>query len=233
MRPLRPIPFGSVLVVALCCGLVVASHGVGAYFADQAAGESTIAGSTLDAKLSESAGTGVMHDETGADTVNDTWEDPNHDVAGGRTVTNTLTVDATAADLDTTRTALVVTFVENDTGGVTATPGNEVETARTLVIDALSYDGQDLLAGAVGDENANGRIDLEDLTLGETATNLTALPGMASGGSADLSLTITGTADLLTSVRSADGIDIELRVGSHAGSLADIDRSRNNTIQYA
>lgn len=171
------IPLSGLLPVVMICTCLATFQGAAAFYADAAATrENAVAGGVLDVKLSE-VGPATQEsttDETRSDAVRDTWEDANHATDGSETVSNVLAVNNSASDLVADRANLTISFVENDSG-IGATAGNAPNTSRTIGITKFTYAGTDLLASAVADENGNDRIDLEDLTLGETASNLVAV----------------------------------------------------------
>ena len=224
------------LIVVVVCVLVAVSTAPGAValFTDgDASTANTVAAGTLDLKLSEvgPATQDSTTDETMEDAVADTWEDLSHDETHGEPpVNNTLRLDNARSSLDVNRVNATVSYAENDT--MLGTSGNADETARTIRIVEFAYDGTDLVGSKITDENGNGRVDLEDLTLGDTRRNLSSLSGVASGSSVDMAVSFEGDRALLTGVGGGDGIDIGIEVRAHA-SFVDRDVSRNNTIRYA
>ena len=224
------------LIVVVVCVLVAVSTAPGAValFTDgDASTANTVEAGTADLKLSEVGPTtrDSTTDETMEDAVADTWEDPNHDkTLGEPPVNNTLRLDNARSSLDANRVNATVSYGENDT--MFGTSGNADETARTIRIVEFVYDGTDLNGSKITDENGNGRVDLEDLTLGDTRRNLSSLSGVASGSSVDMTVSFEGDRDLLTGVGGGDGVDIAVEIRAHA-SFVDRDVSRNNTIRYA
>ena len=224
------------LIVVAVCVLVAVSTAPGAValFTDaDASTANTVEGGTVDLKLSEVGPTtqDSTTDETMEDAVADTWEDLTHDeTLGEPPVNNTLTLDNSRSSLDANRVNATVSYAENDT--TLSTSGNADETARTIEINEFVYDGTDLVGAKIADENGNGRVDLEDLTLGDTRRNLSSLSGVASGSSVDMTVSFEGERDLLTGVGAGDGVDITVEIRAHA-SFVDRDVSRNNTIRYA
>lgn len=224
------------LIVVVVCVLVAVSTAPGAValFTDgDASTANTVEGGTVDLKLSEvgPATPDSTTDETMEDAVADTWEDLNHDkTLGEPPVNNTLRLDNARSSLDANRVNATVSYAENDT--TLSISGNADETARTIEINEFVYDGTDLVGAKIADENGNGRVDLEDLTLGDTRRNLSSLSGVASGSSVDMTVSFEGERDLLTGVGGGDGVDITVEIRAHA-SFVDRDVSHNNTIQYA
>lgn len=223
-----------VLVVLGSAALALAgAPAVAAFYADpDPAQGNTLQGGTLDVKLTENGptnGHGSTTDETSADTVSDTWEDTSHDTLGADNATNTLVIENDASTLSADAVDLAVSFSENDGSSDDGDPAN---TASTIEVTAFSYAGTDLL-GELVDENGNSQIDVEDLTLGDNPTTLSNRAGIAAGGSAEVTLALSGTADLIDGVDAGDGIDITLTVDASAASFVDTDQSVHNTIQYA
>ena len=223
------------VVLWLLIGLVVGS--VPTVFAlvtdTDASAQNTIEGGTLDLKLSEigPATRDSTTDETRADVVTDTWEDLSHDeTVDPEPVNNTLMLNNSNSSVDADRVNVSVSYTENDTS--LGTSGNPDATARTIRILEFTYAGTDLVGTEITDENGNGRVDLEDLTLGDTEQNLTTLSGVAAGNAAALTISFDGDRGLLSLVESGDGLDIGIELRVHAGA-DDRDTSANNTIRYA
>lgn len=197
--------------------------------------QNTLSGGTLDAKLSE-VGAGTEDstlDEQQEDTLDSTWADLQHDPTTGNNdpVNNTLRINTTQSSIGAGRVNVTITYTESD-GGL-GTTGNANKTARTLVVETFNYQNTNLLGSKVTDENGNGHIDVEDLTLGETATNLTALPGIAAASTADLRIVIDGDRSLLSGVGTEDGVTLRFIIRSENTTFADGDLTQNNTIRYA
>lgn len=206
----------------------------GALFTDtDHAGSNGIDGGLLDVKLTEIGPTSTTEsttDEREADAVFETWRDTTHDTFGNDDVSNTLLLNNTASTVAVTRTNVTVSFVENDSD---ADDGNERDTARTIEVTEFAYDETDLTNGALTDQNANNRLDVEDLTLGSNVESLSTLSGMTAGESRNLTVAFSGSAGLLTGVGSDDGIDLTVEIRVHSDGYNDADRSKENTIQYA
>lgn len=198
---------------------------------DSTPGGSIHAG-VLDLKLSEvgPASRASTTDQTQQDTVQDTIEDLNH---GSATVSNTLRIDNTQSSLPAQQVGLTVTYTDSDRKSK-GTKGNADATAQTLRLSQVSYKKNSLLGSTIRDENANGRYDVHDLTLGQTKTNLAGLSGLSASGTADFRLSITGDRTLRENkVKSGDGVDITFRIEGSARSFIDADSSTSNTIRYA
>lgn len=214
-----------VLVVA-----AVASPPALAFVADtDASTGNTVEAGVLDLALTE-AGPATQEsttDESGADLVTDTWEDTSH--TDSDTVNNTLVLENNRSSL-AAGVNVTVSYAERD--GSLGTAGNADNTSRTVKVVEFVYDGTDLVGTEIADENGNGRVDVEDLTLGETATNLSSLPPIAAGGTANLTIALDGNVALLDGVGSDDGVDIRFDVRAEASSFGDPDRSADNTIVY-
>lgn len=229
----RGVSFG-LLPVVMVCVAVATLQGAGAFYADAAVSQdNTVGGGLLDGKLSE-VGPATQEsttDETRSDAVEDTWEDTSHATGGSETTSNVLAVNNSDSTVAAEWVNLTISYAENDSG-IGATAGNAANTTRTIEITGFTYDGTDLLASTVADENGNGRLDVEDLTLGETATNLSSLSGIGATETANVSLDLSGEAALLGGVGSGDGVDITVSITLHASSFADRDESVDNTIRY-
>lgn len=221
-------------LISLGLAVVVTPPQSGAFFANTgSASQNAIQGGVLDLKLTESGptnGEGSTTDESEVDTVYDTWEGTAHDSLGGDNVSNTLTLDNNASTVDATRVNITVTFAENDSS---TNDGNVPNTSRTMEVTGFKYDGTNLVGSELTDQNGNGQLDVEDLTLGSNADNLSSLSGVAADESTTLTLYLSGSADLIAGVGSGDGIDITVAIRVHASGFTDADRSVNNTIQYA
>jgi hypothetical protein len=230
---------GHVILAVACLGMLLAHPGgvTAAFVFDlDTSGANPVAGGTLDTKLTEDgpATQDGTTDEAGEDGIEDTWQDFEHDspLSSDTAVNNTVRIDNTGSSLDADRVNVTVTYVENDSEG-SLTSGNADETARTLVVESLTYKDTDRLGSEVVDENNDGDVDLEDLTLGQTASNLSQLSGLTASGTADLRIVIDGDRGLLSPVGSDDGLDITVTITARAGGFEDADKSRNNTIIYA
>lgn len=221
------------LVCTLGFGLVVAPPlASGASFADVTyAGANTVDGGTIDVKLAEvgPASAESTTDESGADVVRETWGDTTHDTLGNDNVSNTLLLDNAESSAAASRVNVTVTFVENDSD---ANEGNELETARTIEVLEFEHNGTDLTAETLTDQNSNDRLDVEDLTLGSNAENLSSLPGMGPDESQDLRAVFSGSADFLSGVGSGDGIDVTVAIQVRGRGYSEADESRGNAIQY-
>lgn len=225
-------PLSALAVACLLLG-VAAVGGVdsGAYLADDAAAGGNVAGGVLDVKLAETgpATQDGTVDESRADALRRTWADYDHAALGGDSATNAIALNTTG-DVAVTTVNLTFSYAENDSG---SGDGNPTKTARTMEVANATYGGTDLTASVIADENGNGRLDVEDLTLGSTAENLSTLSGFGAGENVSFELTVSGDADLLSGVDTGDGIDIGLTVRGETSSYADRDESVNNTIRYA
>lgn len=204
----------------------------GAYYLDTGVSDAnTVDAGTLDVKLNETGSTnghGSTTDESDADVVVDTWEDTNHDTLGTHNVTNTIRIGNPGSTADVAEVNVSVEYVESDgTGG---TVGNADNTSKTIAIKAFSYGGRDLTANLT-DLNGDGELDLYDLTLPGNEDELTGLSGVPVGGSADLTVALSGTGDLIGGVDSGDGVDLTVWINA-SGGFTDDDRSEDNTIRY-
>ena len=205
----------------------------GAQFVDSDADDGTISAGVLDPILSQigPATADSVTGRTDADTVTETWADYSHDPNGGDTVSNTLELSIENRTIDAATLDLTVSYAENDTDG--GMSGTAASTARTIVVEEFVYNETDLNRTTFVDENDNGRIDLDDLTMAENDANLSSLAGMDAGTARNLTITLSGEAELLDIVGSGDGIDFEIRIRTVNGSVIDDDAARENTIQYA
>jgi hypothetical protein len=222
--------------VVLAAAIATAPTTVAHYTDTEASFDNPVAATVLDLKL---RGVGAATedstaDETGADLVAETWADSKHDTdvfgIGNDPVENTLRIDNRNSSVAADSIGIEVTYGEADDGG---TADNVDYTASTMVLDALSYSGTSLLGTEIADENDNGEYDVEDLTLGQTASNLSELSGLSASGTADLRIIIDGNSGLLGLIGSGDGLDITVTVTARAGGFKDADESRNNTVIYA
>lgn len=195
------------------------------------ANQNSVHGGSLDLKLSERgpATQGSTTDEISADIVYATWEDPTHNTLGTDNVSNTLELDNSASTLAGGIVNITISYTENDSD---ANDGNAVNTSRTLEVTAFNYDGNDLTDTELTDQNGNGRLDVDDLTLGSNAGNLSALGGLRAGQTARLTIAVSGETGLISGVESSDGIDIIVDLRIQTRSFVDTDRSTNNTIRY-
>lgn len=197
--------------------------------------QNTLHGGTHDITLSEvGAGTeGSTTDEQQQNSISQTWVDLNHDPTSGDNdpVNNTVRINTSTSSIGADRVNVTVDFSESD--GSLGTAGNPDNTARTLVVDTLEYKSVGLIGVEVVDENGNGHVDIDDLTLGNTSTNLTHLDGIAVGSTADLHLVIDGKRSLLSGVGEDDGLTIRVTIRGESPTFVDPDTSTNNTIRYA
>lgn len=190
-------------------------------------------GGVLDLKLSEvgPATAASTTDDTQRDTVRDTFEDLTYVSSDTLQIGNTLRVENTASSLPIEQISVVVSYTESD--GVVGQSGNANATARTISIDQFTYNDMNLLNTIIQDENGNGRIDIEDLTLGGTKQNLTAISSLQAGDTADLTITLSGDVMAAESIGSEDGLNITIQLQGSTRSFTDRDTSINNTIRYA
>jgi hypothetical protein len=219
--------------VVLAAAIATAPTTVAHYTDTETSFDNPVAATVLDLKLSEVGDpTEDTTDETGADLVDATWADSNHDdgLLANDQVENTLRIDNSNSAVAADSIGIEVTYVEADDGSM---DGDVDDTASTMALAALSYSGTSLLGTEIADENDNGEYDVEDLTLGQTASNLSHLSGLSASGTADLRIIIDGNSGLLGLIGSGDGLDITVTVTARAGGFADADESRNNTIIYA
>lgn len=197
-------------------------------------GNNGASGGVLDLKLSEVGNPtqdGTV-DERMADAVTDTWEDRSHAIDGSEAVENALALNNSASSVAANRVDVTVRYAENDTD--LGNGGNSDETASTVEVTRFAYDGTDLVGTELTDQNGNGIVDVADLTTGANAENLSSLSGLVAGETVELSVSLSGKADLLLDgVGSGDGIDIELGIRVRAGGFAETDPSKNNTVRYA
>lgn len=222
------------LVMNLGLAAVITPLYAGAYLTNTGiASQNAVHGGVLDLKLSETGptnGEGSTTDESGVDVAHDTWEDTAHDTLGADTVSNTLEVSNAASTVRAARVNVTITFDENDSS---SDDGDAPNASRTIEVTSFEYGGTDLIGSELTDQNGNGRLDVEDLTLGSNAKNLSSRSGLAAGGSTGLLIELSGSADLINGVGTEDGIDIAVTVRVYARSFTDVDRSMDNTIQYA
>lgn len=231
---MRGVPPFALALLVVSGGLAVALVAVpssGAFYADTGASDrNAVQGESLDGKLDERGPTNGQDsttDETGADAVRDTWEDRTHDTLGRDNVSNTLTVNNSESTLAADRVDVAVEYAENDSGG---TGGNAVNASKTLAVTAFAYAGEDL-TGMLADENGNGQLDVDDLTRGSNVDALTGLSGVAAGGTANLTVAVSGVTDLIEGVGAGDGVDVTVTITLRNG-FRDADVSTNNTIRY-
>lgn len=222
------------LVLNLGVAVVVGPLPSGAFLANAGvADQNAVDAGVLDLKLNETGptnGQGSTTDESGIDVAHDTWEDTDHDALGSDLVSNTLELDNAKSTVGSDRINVSVTFSENDTD---ADDGNAPNTSRTVEVTTFEFGGTDLVGSELTDQNGNDRLDVEDLTLGSNPQNLSERSGLAAGASTNLTIELSGSADLIAGVGSGDGIDVTIEIRVHARSFTEADRSVNNTIQYA
>lgn len=222
------------LVFSLGITVVGGPLPTGTFLADSAvANQNVVDVGVLDLKLNETGptnGEGSTTDETGIDVAHDTWEDTNHDALGNDVVSNTLEMNNSISTIGSERVNVSVLFSENDTD---VDDGNAPNSSRTVEITTFEFGGTDLVGSELTDQNDNGRLDVEDLTLESNAQNLSERSGLAAGASTNLTIEMSGSADLVAGVGSGDGIDLTIEIRVHAHSFTEADRSVNNTIQYA
>lgn len=239
------------MVVFACLGAVLlAAPGTsGAFLSDtEQATDNSVAAGTVDVKLSEvgPATENSTTDDQSVDTATATWLDSEHEDAGGGrddVVNNTLQIEDGASSRSIGRVNLTVTYAENDSDGP---EGNADVTARSMVIETLTYRDQDLVGSVVVDENGNGHVDLEDLTLGDTADNLSTLEGFGSSTGAGLTLAINGEVSAFQGApdpgggpgggsggASGEGIEFTVIVRCTGGGFSDADRSTDNVVIHA
>lgn len=219
------------VALSVCLSLLVPACAAGYWQSTDAGGTGVADGGVLDPKIGEvgpSTGDGTT-DERRRDSVSATWRDLHHSTVLSTPVENTLRVENGRSSLAADRVGVAVDYAESD--GVLGASGNAEATARSLRVSALSYGGRDLLGPTVRDENGNGRYDLDDLTRGRTAQNLTSLPGLEAGERADLRMVLTG--QLLGVLRAGDGIEFEVVIRPSASGFRDADASSGNVIRYS
>lgn len=222
------------IVVAVCVAVVAGPPPTtGAFLTDtDASAQNAVRGGTVDLKLNETgpASHDSTTDEHGVDVVHDTWEDLDHSTDGSSVVNNTLAVNNSASSLAVDTVNVSVSYSENDTD--LGTGGNPDDTATTIGVEAFVYNGTDLVGTELTDLNGNGKVDVNDLTSGTNAENLSALSGVGAAESVSLTVRFSGSAGLLDSP-SGDGIDITLAVCGERASFVDRDTATNATIRYA
>lgn len=224
----------AVSIACLGALLLVGPATTGAFLFDiDASTANPLTVGTLDTKLSEvgAATEDSTTDDQSVDTATDTWED--QELSAGAlvindVVNNTLRINNSKSDYAVETVNVTVSYVENDSDGTSGNPDN---TSSTLVVTSLEYQNTELVGSEVVDENGNGEVDVQDLTMGDTAANLSTLDGMTAGGSADLTLVIEGNRALLD-LSTGDGVDFTLKVRSTGAGFTDRDQSLNNTIIY-
>jgi hypothetical protein len=219
-----------VLVISLCLASLGGVPGAAALFVDtNSVPAGTAQAGTLDLKLSEigPATRASTTDERHRDAIRDTFEDANHD---GTPIRNTLRIENTRSSLTADRIGLTVSYTESDGSG--GQKGNAKNTARTIRLTRFTYKGANLLSGTIRDENANGRLDIDDLTLGQTKQNLAALSGIQAGSTADVIIEFRGDRTSGSNIKKRDGIDLTLQATGSANSFTDRDVSTSNLIRY-
>lgn len=205
----------------------------GAHYVDTDSADGAVSGGVLDPTLTQ-LGPATADGETtesDADTVTKTWADYAHDTGGGDTVTNTLELSTENATVGPAVVDLTISYAENDTAD--GMSGNAESTAQTIAVDEFVYDGTDLTNTTFIDENGNGRLDLDDLTMTNNDDNLSSLSGIGAGSAQNLTITLSGKATLLDIISSGDGIDFHVAIRATRSSFVDADAARVNTIQYA
>lgn len=196
--------------------------------------ENPIQAGTVDISLSERgpASTDSTVDETTEDALMNTWHDPEHnDGFATDSIYNTVELTDAASTLSIETIGLAFSFDERDTPN--GTQGNGAATARTIQVQTLRYGSTDLLATSVSDENGNGIVDLEDLTLGSSASNLAQVDTPPTELPVALTLELSGNSSASAAVASGDGIVFTLAVDARASSFVDRDTTTQNTITYA
>lgn len=225
---------GVVIVIAIVATVSAAplAH-TDARYVDSEVSAGTVSGGVLDLQLTQLGPATADSDtsQTDADAVTGTWVDYTHDTNGDDTISNTLELSNGAGTIDAETVDLTLSYRENDTDG--GMSGNAESAAQTVIVDEFVYGDTDLLETEIDDENGDGRIDLDDLTRGETAENLSSLPGIDAGASRPLTISLTGRAELLDIISGGDGIDFDLAIRAVNGSVVDPDAARDNTIRYA
>ena len=206
------------------------AHTFASYADEDLSANNTVHGGTLDLNLAELGPANVEStvDEAGSDQLAGTWADPAH--SDNDTVYNTIELNSTQSTLSADRIALSVSYTENDTAG--GTDGNVDATARTFEVRSFEYGGRELVGTTVTDENGNGIVDIEDLTHGDSATNLTSLSGLSAGETITLTLELGGDSTRSGGIGSGDGLDLALEIGAHASTFTETDRTAENTITY-
>ena len=223
-----------VLVIAIVATLsAVPFHQTGAQFVDSDTADERISGGVMDPILAQVGPATADGDTTqrDADAVTVTWADYDHDVNGGDNVSNTLELSNENATIDANALNLTVSYVENDTSD--GMSGTAESTAQTIIVEEFVYGGTDLAETTLLDENGNGRLDLDDLTMADNDGNLSSLSGIEAGTARNLTIALSGRAELLDIVGSGDGIDFAVEIRAVNGSVGDDDAARRNTIQYA
>lgn len=205
----------------------------GGRYVDTDTADGAVSGGVLDPTLSQ-IGPATADSETtesDPDTVTGTWADYAHDTGGGDTVTNTLELSNENATIGSTGVNLTVSYAENDTSD--GRSGNAESTAQTIVVEEFVYNGTDLVNTTIIDENDNGRIDIDDLTMAANDDNLSSLSGTDADETGNLTVSLSGAATLLDIISSGDGIDFRIAIRTTRSSIVDADVARANTIQYA
>lgn len=204
----------------------------GAHYVDTDTADGTVTGGVLDPALVQ-LGPATADSETNesdADTVTGTWVDYTHDTGGGDRVTNTLELSNENATIGPAVVNLTISYAENDTAD--GMSGNAESTAQTIVVEEFVYNGTDLVNTTFVDENGNGRLDLDDLTMANNDDNLSSLSGTGADSAQNLTITLSGKATLLDIISSGDGIDFHVAIRANRSSVVDADAARVNTIQY-
>lgn len=241
------------MFACLAATLLAAPATTGAFLSDSTvATDNSLVTGTLDVTLSEvgPATENSTTDDQSVDTARATWLDPSHEDAGGDqgdVVNNTLRIGAGGSSLAVQRVNLTVTYVENDSDG---TEANADATARSMVVETATYRGRDLVGTAIVDENGNGYVDLADMTLGDSADNLSTLQGFGAASGANLTLAIDGDTSAFRGApdpgggpggggtgggsggAAGEGIEFTLTVRCSGAGFVDDDQSTANVIIY-
>lgn len=228
-RAQHAVLMSSVLAVSVIVSLATFSSG--AFVMNTATAEdNAVQLSTLDAALSEigPATENSTTDETSEHEIRKTWVDYSHQNQSTDPVNNTVRIEnqnpSAASHLNIT-----VSYAQNDSG-VNDVVDDSVETASSLNVSVLEYNGTDLLAERVTDANGNGALDLDDVA----NANLTRLSGIPPGQNVTLVMSISGDSSQNDNVAGGDGVEITITIELVGKpSWRDSDRSVENTIQYA
>lgn len=140
------------LVIVLLVGTVASKATLAVWSDSGASSGNTFAAGTLDLKLSDS-------NETDQDSVTATWTGTGM-TPGGSTITGTLNLkNAGSPAADHVHLSFASVITEGPGAGAPSTD----PMTKHLQVTSLSYDGGSIL-GLINDSNANGYIDLQDLT---------------------------------------------------------------------
>lgn len=229
--------FRRISSVLLVTGLVTTVFLTGSFAfvqdADRSNGNTVTAGS-VDPKLNEigPATENGTTDETNVDRVSDTWEDYSHVNGTREPVNNTLNLTNPNTTYPVQHVNISIEYVQNDTSGLVDSVSSDVDqTAKTINITTLTYNGTEQVGTTITDANGNGRITLYDLaSIGEVILDGGGIP---VNKTVQFRMSLSGDAGLNSDTGEGDGIDFTLYLEyTAAGSWRDTDDTYGNTVQY-